>query len=233
MQPHELRSAAPQEQGVAFVRERDNPHDPHAVSIRTLDDRSLGYVARDQTFHFTQDLCFGAVGSVGQQGEQGLWGFNVLVQPSLPPVEALALPASQAPHLALGLRLRGAAWERVKAAVVAAGGGRCSITGAPLAAPAEQWVFDDGAHVLRLAGFRLVAPEVSQVNGLLALEGRRAAEGATELLQLANAWSSDDVAAYLAGVRAVAARRGAAEWRLDLEWLRERGVDPPRELVPP
>lgn len=42
------------EQGVAFVRERDNPHDPHAVSIRTLDDRSLGYVARDQTFHFTQ-----------------------------------------------------------------------------------------------------------------------------------------------------------------------------------
>jgi hypothetical protein len=41
-------------QAVAFVREPDNPHDPHAVSVRTLDDKKLGYIARDETQHFPQ-----------------------------------------------------------------------------------------------------------------------------------------------------------------------------------
>jgi hypothetical protein len=43
-----------QGQAVAFVREPDNPHDPHAVSVRTLDDKKLGYIARDETQHFPQ-----------------------------------------------------------------------------------------------------------------------------------------------------------------------------------
>lgn len=42
------------DQGVALVREPENPHDPHAVAIRTLDGGSLGYIARDKTFHFLQ-----------------------------------------------------------------------------------------------------------------------------------------------------------------------------------
>ena len=49
-----VAACLPAEQAVALVREPSNPHDPKAVAIRTLDGRSLGYIARDHTQHFLQ-----------------------------------------------------------------------------------------------------------------------------------------------------------------------------------
>lgn len=217
-------------QGLAFVREPNNPHDPRAVCIRTLDGTtSLGYIARHQTVHFLQNMCFGAVGSVGQQGEQGLWGFNAVVQPTIPPVEVFPVPASLSSHVTLGLHLQGPAWVAVKAAVLAATHGRCTVTGAPLAAVHERWAADDGACVLRLLGFRAEAPEVQKVGGLLALGGRDF-EATKALLCRLNCWQDDDVELYVAGARQLERQRSVQPWRLDLRWLQERGVEVPTEL---
>ncbi|KAL4447434.1 hypothetical protein ABPG75_004653 [Micractinium tetrahymenae] len=218
------------DQAVAFVREPANPHDPHAVAIRTLAGASLGYIPRDKTFHFIQDLCYGSVGSVGQaESEEGLWGFNVLVQPSIPPAEVLAFPASLRPHVTLGLHLEGPAWAALKQRMLAAAGGRCAVTAVPLAAVHERWTFDEPSRVLRLAGFRTEAPEVQQVSGLLGLESG-AAEGAASLLRDLNCWSDADVAAYLAAMRQLEAQRSVEPWRLDLRWLEPAGVPVPPAL---
>lgn len=87
----------------------------------------------------------------------------MLVQPSIPPAEVLAFPASLQHHVSLGLHLEGPAWAALKQRVLAAAGGRCAVTGAPLAAVHERWAFDDASRVLRLAGLRAAAPEVQQV----------------------------------------------------------------------
>ncbi|KAL4427468.1 hypothetical protein ABPG77_000757 [Micractinium sp. CCAP 211/92] len=236
-------------QAVALVREPDNPHDPHAVAILSLDGASLGYIPRDCTFHFLQarprlagggvcvcvwvgewDACFGSVGSVGRaDSEDALWGFTVLVQPSIPPAEVLAFPASLQPHVSLGLHLEGPAWAALKQRVLAAAGGRCAVTGAPLAAVYERWAFDDASQVLRLAGLRAAAPEVQQVGGLLGLESG-AAEGAATLLRDLNCWSDADLAAYLAAMRQLAAQRSTEPWRLDLSVLEAAGVPVPPAL---
>lgn len=95
---------------------------------------------------------------------------QVLVQPSIPPAEVQAFPASLRPLVSLGLHLEGPAWAALKQRVLFAASGRCAVSGAPLAAVHERWAFDDDARVLRLAGLRAEAPEVQQV-GRAALAG--------------------------------------------------------------
>lgn len=68
-------------QAVAVQREPENAFDPNAVAVRTLAEQSLGYVPKDLTARFPQQLCFGRVYSVGQS-EGGAWGFKV--RPGLP-----------------------------------------------------------------------------------------------------------------------------------------------------
>ena len=61
---------------MVFVKEPNNPYDPNAVAVQTLDGQDLGYMPRDINHRFLLDTCFGYVYSVGQT-EQGLWGFQV------------------------------------------------------------------------------------------------------------------------------------------------------------
>ncbi|KAL4856769.1 hypothetical protein ACK3TF_002835 [Chlorella vulgaris] len=200
-------------QAVAFVREPDNPHDPHAVA----------------------DLCFGAVGSFGQQADTGLWGLSVLVQPTVPPVEVYALPASlrQCANLTPHLGPAAApALESLKAAALAAAGSRCAVTGARQAAAVERWGWDGERRVMRLLGFRAEAPEVQQIGGLLELEPPAAA-GPTALLQKLNCWTAADVELYLQHVRQLRQQRGGGEqWRLDLGLLSAFGIPVPPSLQP-
>lgn len=87
--------------------------------------------------------------------------------------------------------------------------------------------------MLRLAGLRAEAPEVQQIGGLLDLAHGEAAQGAAALLQQLNCWSESDTQLYLAHARAVQQARSAQQgWRLDLRWLRERGVAVPPALQP-
>lgn len=63
---------------MAFVKEPTNEYDPNAVAVQTLDGGALGYIPREETKRFLQDLCFGQVLSVGQAEEgQGMFGFRV------------------------------------------------------------------------------------------------------------------------------------------------------------
>lgn len=156
------------------------------------------------------------------------------MQPELPPVEAHAFPASLARHVSMGLLLPGGrsrAWAAAKAAAMAATGGRCAVTGSPLAAAHERWGWDDGGRVLRLLGLRAEAPEVQQVGGLLELE-QDAAEAASALLQQLNGWTAADAATYLSHQRALRQARSEQPWRLDLSWLVEHGVSVPAKLRP-
>lgn len=156
------------------------------------------------------------------------------MQPTVPPVEVYAFPASLVQHVSLGLRLApagGQAWAELKAATMAAARGRCSVTAAPLAAVHERWGFDDARRVLRLLGFRAEAPEVQQIGGLLELEGRAAQDAAALLLQL-NCWGPGDVEAYLAHKQQLRQQRSVQQWRLDLGLLAAHGIPVPPELQP-
>ncbi|PRW60715.1 single-stranded-DNA-specific exonuclease [Chlorella sorokiniana] len=227
------------DQAVACVREPDNPHDPNAVAVRTLDGRNLGYIPRDRTVLFSQDLCFGHVQSAGRQGEEGLWGFNIVTQPTVPPVEVHAWPAALRPHLNLASQLaRDEAWQRLQQDAFARAQGRCEVTSAflesPAAAVAPRWQCDEPARVLRLVGLRAEAPEVQQVGALLELRAHNpsAAGHAAALLQQLNGWSPADVQLYLAHIDHLAAARSSQQgWRLDLQWLQERGVALPPPLA--
>lgn len=62
---------------VMLVKDPHNPYDPHAVSVRTLDGRDLGFVPRDDTGAVTQPITFGRVEGIGPQKDTGLLGFHV------------------------------------------------------------------------------------------------------------------------------------------------------------
>ncbi len=213
-------------QGLSFRREPDNPYDPSAVAISTLDGESIGYVPKERTQSFIHPLAFGRVASVGQVESSGgspLWGCAAEVQPRVPPATVLAEPADLKGRCNVVALMDGAAWDEVKAEVVEAARGRCAVSGAPTAAVAERWEADAGARMLRLLGFVAQAPEVTRVERMLG-----SGEDLKEVLAVMNGWSAEDVKRYLEGVAAEAeARRG---WRLDLAALKPLGLEVPDEL---
>lgn len=219
-------------QGLALEREPSNEFDPNAVAVRTLDDVALGYVPRAQTSAFPFRLCFGAVHSVGQAAG-GPWGVSVDVQPSVPPMTVLAVPDSLRRRCRVAPLLHGAAWDRVRAEALAAGGQRCAVSGAPAPAVSERWEFDDGERVMRLAGFAALAPEVVRVQHMAEAEAGAGEEGGLRAaLAAMNGWGEDDVARYLRRTGELAAARSArGPWRLDLRALLAMGLEVPPELA--
>ena len=211
-------------QGLAFVREPDNVYDPHAVAVRTLDDVPLGYVPRDRTASFVHRICFGRVRSAGAT-DKGLYGCSAEVQPGLPPLVVLPIPASLRGRTGLAAALEGAeGWARVKAAALATSNGRCAISAAPTASVAERWEFNDAEGVMKLVSLAPQAPEVTRVQHML-----ETGEDWGEVLQAMNGWSSDDCAAYLGGAAALCEARssGQQEWKMDLVVARTLGLEIP------
>lgn len=85
------------EQGLAFIKEPSNPYDPNAVAVSTLNGTSIGYIPRDNTSRFVQDLCFGLVYSVGltyseDPTKERNYGLKAAVRPELPPVCVVPAP---------------------------------------------------------------------------------------------------------------------------------------------
>jgi hypothetical protein len=230
---------------LACAREPDNPHDPNAVAISTLDGTPLGYVPRASTGAFRHRLVFGEVASAGRAGPEpgggasgssggraaaaaaGPWGFSFEVQPAVPAVPVLGAPAALRGALSLAPLLEAQpGWAAARDAALAAAGGRCLVTGAPTASVAERWELDDGARALRLLGFAAAHPAVPRVQQMLA-EG----EDLAGALAALHGWTAADAEAHLACARAEAARRDAeGGWRLDLGALRALGLAPPSGL---
>jgi hypothetical protein len=102
---------------------------------------------------------------------------------------------------------------------------RCRLTGTPATGVFPRWWFDDGARVLRLAGFALLSPAAVAVQRLLASGGPQ--PGLEGLLWSWNGWSEGDSARYLAAVTALQRRRSEQPWTVDLGLLAQLGIPLP------
>ena len=164
---------------------------------------------------------------------------QVVVQPPIAPGEVLALPATlQQPAASLGAQLApNRRWQGLKQAILQAANRRCEVTGvAPDVEVQERWQVDEERRLLRLAGLRTEAAEVTQIGGLLLLDASAAAQPAALLRQL-NCWLPEDAELYLQHARQLQQQRsggssGSEQWRLDLSLLAREGIPVPASLQP-
>lgn len=64
---------------IVLAHEPENEYDSHAIAVRLLDGKRLGYVPRDitQSPFFAQPVSFGHVRSLGVGASSGLFGVQV------------------------------------------------------------------------------------------------------------------------------------------------------------
>ena len=150
-----------------FEKEPENPFDPNAVAVKLVDDTKLGYVPRAETGSFRYSLCFGRLRSLGQAKDTSNFGCIVEVQPQLPPVMNLAVPADLVPQcsrLVSDLSMSGsAAWDAYRGDLCRRMSKRCSISNAETDNVEARWSICDGDRTVRLAGFALQHPLLARV----------------------------------------------------------------------
>jgi HIRAN domain len=216
-------------QGLAFKKEPENPYDPNAVAVNTLDGISLGYVSKERTEAFTRPICFGQVHSAGQAEGSGMWGCSAEVQPHVPPVIVLPIPANLTGKCHVAELLQGSSeWEARQAEILKRSEGRCSVSGSSTNYVGEQWDVRAKERVFRLLGFSSQAPEVARIAHML-----ETGEDLKRELAVMNGWSDEDLKRYLKGVekqRSSTSEEG--QWKLDLKVLEKMGVPVPGELLP-
>eukprot|EP00873_Tetraselmis_striata_P019383 jgi/Tetstr1/439647/TSEL_028068.t1 len=211
-------------QGVALVKEPENPHDPHAVRVQTLGGRQLGYIPRDATHEILHDVSFGHVVSAGQNAK-GLYGASIALRPALPPLTLELFPPSLGVAAAnLSHYAAAASCEALREATCAAAGHRCAITGGEGTQVSELWEWDAHAGCIRLQGLACVHPEVAMVKRLPQLRHQEYT-AALKLLRGVNKWSDQDCHDYL---EYTAMRHmqmySAGDWTVDCSWLDATGV---------
>jgi hypothetical protein len=214
-------------QALAFQKEPENQYDPNAVAVHTLDGVPLGYVPKDRTGAFLHILCFGQVHSVGQADGGGMWGCSAEVQPRVPPVRVLPIPANLSGKCHVGEMLQGAEkWEAVKAEILKKSGGRCLVSGAATSFVGEQWEVREKEKVLKLQGFSALAPEVARIAYML-----DSGENLRKELALMNGWREEDLETYVGYVEKQRSRMSEeGEWKLDVKVLENMGIAVPEEL---
>ncbi|KAK9834983.1 hypothetical protein WJX81_001972 [Elliptochloris bilobata] len=231
-----LLAALQPDQALALVREPDNEHDPNAIRVQTLGGAVVGYVPRDLTRRFQHETTFAHVYGIGVAADAGLYGVQVMVRPSLPPLTLEALPAALAQHASLGAVLPPGDWERLCRNACRAASYRCEVSRGAGAAPGpplechERWVLDDEAGVASLAGLQALCPEVHAVKHMLAQRDERRRQEALWTLQAMNEWTVMEAEDYSGHVRGLAARRNTHAWRVDCSWLEAQGVAVPAAL---
>jgi hypothetical protein len=213
-------------QGLAFMKEPENPYDPNAVAVHTLDGIPLGYVPKERTGAFLHTVCFGRVQSVGQAEGGGMWGCSAEVQPRIPSVVVLPVPSYLTGKCHVAELLNGPEWEALKIDILKQTGGRCSLSGAATISVGEQWEVKKEGKVFKLQGFRAQAPQVSRIAYML-----DSGENLRKEVAVMNGWSEDDLNAYLGYVETERKSEGGEAWKLDLKVLEELGVPVPEELT--
>jgi len=203
-------------QGLAFVREPENPYDPQAVGVTTLNGVSIGHVPRDRTGPFVHSITFGRVASVGQSAKS-LWGCTAEVQPKAPPMTVIPVPDNLTGHIDVAEALEGTpGWNNVKKEIVERFQGRCAISGEHTVSVSERWEVDNENAVMKLIGFVLQCRQVTRVQRML-----ESGENLESVLQAMNRWRAEDVATYLDGVCKAQGRMKGTNWKLDLGILRK------------
>lgn len=218
-------------QGLAFKKEPENPFDPNAVAVHTLDGIPLGYVPKERTGAFLHGVCFGKVHSVGQAEGGGMWGCSAEVQPRIPPVVVLPVPSHLTGKCHVAELLKGPEWEARKGEILKKAGGRCRVSGAATNYVGEQWEVNKEAKVFELQGFSAQAPEVSRVAYML-----DSGENLRKEVAVMNGWNEEDLNAYVGYVEKQRHNHGSGEgggeeWKLDLKVLEKMGVPVPEELI--
>ena len=123
-------------------------------------------------------------------------------------------------------------WDRLRKPVYQRAQSRCEICGGR--GPAhpvechEVWEYDDEARVQRLAGLIALCPACHGVKhiGRSSIKGK--GDDAIEQLMRVNGWTASRAEDYVDLVLDIWKLRSQVPWRLDLSWLAERGVAPPR-----
>ncbi|KAK9817263.1 hypothetical protein WJX72_011983 [[Myrmecia] bisecta] len=220
-------------QALMLVKEPHNEHDPNAVAVLTLAGAQLGYVPRELTQNFTQDVTFASVYSFGAN-ELGLYGAQVAVRPTLPPLTLDALPASLAAAANLSQEVAKDEWDRLRRTTYRNANFRCEITGG--AGPDhpvechERWYLDDVTHTAKLMGLMALAPEVHLAKHADRQKDERRRQAAIWTLQEVNEWNVNEADTYLRYVAAKAAERSQHAWKFDLGWLEAQGCQIPARL---
>ena len=150
-----------------FEKEPENPFDANAVAVKLVDDTKLGYVPRAETGSFRYSLCFGRLRSLGQAKDTSNFGCIVEVQPQLPPVMNLAVPADlvqRCSRLVSDLSSSGnAAWDAYRTELCNRMGKRCSISNAETENVEARWSICGMDRTVRLGGFALQHPLLARV----------------------------------------------------------------------
>ena len=164
-----LRELLPDEASASlmFEKEPENPFDANTVAVKLVDDTKLGYVPRAETGSFRYSLCFGRLRSLGLAEETSNFGCIVEVQPQLPPVMNLAIPANLVPQCSQLVSdlssSRSTAWDAYRTELCRRMGKRCSISYAETENVEARWSICSGDRTVRLGGFALQHPLLARV----------------------------------------------------------------------
>mmetsp|Transcript_4520 Transcript_4520/g.28725 ORF Transcript_4520/g.28725 Transcript_4520/m.28725 type:complete len:291 (+) Transcript_4520:80-952(+) len=209
---------------ILLVKEPNNEYDPFAVSVRTLQEEEVGYIPAKLTSKVSQDVMCGQVDSIGRT-DKGLLGLNVAVS-------AMKLSVEMVPESQWGCNLRSwlpkTDWDTLRKEQYEIAHHKCEVCGGKGAKwPVEcheKWEYDPAHHVQKLVGLIALCPRCHQVKHL----GRTMAVGqlddAIEHLQKVNGIGRELSNAYIREVFGIWKARSAHEWKLDLSWLKTRGV---------
>ena len=124
-------------------------------------------------------------------------------------------------------------WDRLRRPVYGRARSRCEICGGRGPKHAvechEVWQYDDVAGIQRLVDLIALCPSCHGVKhlGRSHLKGR--GDDAIEQLMRVNGWTATRAEAYVDLVLDIWKLRSLVPWRLDLDWLAERGVSVPSD----
>jgi len=128
-----------------------------------------------------------------------------------------------------------AEWDKLRKAIYRRAGDKCEVCGSkgtrhPVECH-EIWGYDDTAHVQTLQGLVALCPSCHEVKHFGRAEGFGHGERALRHLMTVNGWEEAETKAYLVRAFDLWARRSRYGWTVDLTWLEDHGVTPPKVKV--
>jgi 5-methylcytosine-specific restriction endonuclease McrA len=122
-------------------------------------------------------------------------------------------------------------WDRLRRLCYHQAGYRCEVCGGrgdrhPLECH-EVWEYDDDRMVQALAGVVALCPACHEVKHLLRATKAGRQEQALAHLAVVNRWTPVQTRRYFGGEGVTWARRSRVEWTLNLDKLRDYGIQPP------
>jgi hypothetical protein len=118
-------------------------------------------------------------------------------------------------------------WDALRQRVYAHAGYRCEACESALSRRADElWEFDDESHVQRLVRMVALCPECHGARRMDRFGQMRAGRRALEHLARVNRWTVQQAERYRATAFQRWRERSRAWWSVDLDALRDYGIDP-------